>query len=207
MKKGKILLLFMMFVSFSIALYGCGGDKSSADTSSITIGIPQDMDSLDPHIAKAAGTKEVLFNVYEGLVKPDSNGNFIPAVASNYEMKDDGKVYTFTLRENVMFHDESTVTAEDVKYSIERCADADDETTFVPAYSNLEEVKIVDVKTVEIILKEPDTEFIAYMTTAIIPKNNESPETNPIGTGPYKYVSRTPQEKLELEIFDSYWGE
>jgi ABC-type oligopeptide transport system substrate-binding subunit len=71
MKKRRKLLLFLtMFVSLSIALCGCRGDKSSADTSSITVGIPQDIeDSLDPHKAKAAGTKEVLFNIYEGLVK------------------------------------------------------------------------------------------------------------------------------------------
>ncbi len=208
MKKRRKLLLFLtMFVSLSIALCGCRGDKSSAETSSITIGIPQDIeDSLDPHKAKAAGTKEVLFNVYEGLVKPDSDGNFIPAVASNYEIEEDGKKYIFELRKDVKFHDESIVTAEDVKYSLERCADANDETTFVPAYSNLESVDILDEWTIQITLKQKDTEFLAYMTTAIIPKDNEDSNANPIGTGPYQFVSRTPQENIVFEKFASYWG-
>lgn len=208
MKKIRGFFLFLiMFVSLSIALCGCKGDKSSAETSSITIGIPQDIeDSLDPHKAKAAGTKEVLFNVYEGLVKPDSDGNFIPAVANNYVIEEDGKKYTFKLRESVMFHDGSIVTAEDVKYSIERCADANDETTFVPAYSNLKSVDILDESTIQITLEQKDTEFLAYMTTAIIPKKNNEPDIKSIGTGPYQFVSRTPQEKIQFKKFDSYWG-
>ena len=65
----------------------------------------------------------------------------------------------------------------------------------------------VDEKTVEVTLKEGDTDFLAYFTTAIIPKNNANPDTNPIGTGPYKYVSRSPQENFIVEKFDEYWGE
>ena len=73
-----------MFMSLTIALGGCAGDKAGDENSSeITIGIPQDLEeSLDPHKAVAAGTEEVLFNMFEGLVKPDSDGNLIPAVAS-----------------------------------------------------------------------------------------------------------------------------
>jgi len=208
MKKKKMLLTLLVFVSLSIALCGCIGDKSSADTSSITIGLPQDLEeSLDPHVAKAAGTKEVLFNMFEGLVKPDSDGNFIPALASKYEILDEGKVYSFTLRKDVKFHDGSLVTAEDVIYSINRCADATDETTFVPAYSNIEKIEELETGEIQITLKEKDTEFLAYMTTAIIPKSNLNANTNPIGTGPYRFVSRSPQENIVLERFDSYWGE
>ena len=90
---------------------------------SITVGIPQDIeDSLDPHKSVAAGTKEILFNIYEGLVKPDEEGNLNDAVAESHSISEDGKVYTFKLRNGVKFHDGTTVTAEDVKYSIERCA-------------------------------------------------------------------------------------
>ena len=82
-----------VIASLTVALGGCSGDKSGGNTSEITIGIPQDLDSLDPHKAVAAGTKEVLFNVFEGLVKPDSDGNLIPAVASSYEVSKDAKEY------------------------------------------------------------------------------------------------------------------
>lgn len=211
MKKKGLTTIFLgvMFMALTIALGGCTGDKTGDENSSqITIGIPQDLEeSLDPHKAVAAGTKEILFNIFEGLVKPDSDGNLNPAVASDVNISDDGKVYTFTLRENVKFHDGSIVTAEDVKYSIDRCADADNGSLLVPAFSNIESVTILDEKTVEVKLVEGDTDFLAYFTTAIIPKSNANPDTNPIGTGPYKYVSRSPQENFIVEKFNDYWGE
>ena len=92
---------------------------------SIVVGVQQDIDSLDPHKATAAGTKEIIFNIFEGLVKPDENGNLINAVASDYTISEDGLVYTFTLRDNVKFHNGNVVTAEDVKYSLERVSGLD----------------------------------------------------------------------------------
>ena len=77
----------------------------------------------------------------------------------------------------------------------------------VSAYSIIESVNILDENTVEIRLTEPDTEFLSYMTTAIIPKDNADLETNPIGTGPFRYVSRSPQENVILAKNEDYWGE
>ena len=193
--------------ALTIALGACSGDKAGESSSQITIGIPQDIeDSLDPHKAVAAGTKEVLFNLYEGLVKPDSSGELQPAIASDYSISEDATTYTFTLREGVKFHDGSMVTAEDVKYSIDRCADTTNGEPLVEAYSNIKSVNIVDEKTVEVVLNTADSDFLANMTTAIIPASNENPDTNPIGTGPYRYVSRSPQENFVVEKFDEYRG-
>ena len=193
--------------ALTIALGACSGDKAGESSSQITIGIPQDIeDSLDPHKAVAAGTKEVLFNLYEGLVKPDSSGELQPAIASDYSISEDATTYTFTLREGVKFHDGSMVTAEDVKYSIDRCADTTNGEPLVEAYSNIKSVNIVDEKTVEVVLNTADSDFLANMTTAIIPASNENPDTDPIGTGPYRYVSRSPQENFVVEKFDEYWG-
>lgn len=204
----KAVLLLFVLTTLTIALGGCAGDKEGKDSSQITIGIPQDLeDSLDPHKMVAAGTKEVLFNLFEGLVKVTSDGDFVPAVASAYKETEGGKVYTFTLRDNVKFHDGSTVTAQDVKFSLDKCADTSAGEPLVAAFSNVESVNIIDEKTIQVVLKEADTEFIAYMTTAIIPEANEDPDTNPIGTGPYKFVSRSPQENFVVERFDDYWGE
>ena len=97
-------------------------DTERAKANEIVIGIAQDLDqSLDPHYAVAAGTKEVMFNVFEGLVKYDPNGDTIPAVASEVEISDDGLVYTFTLRDGVKFHNGDNVDLDDVIYSIQRC--------------------------------------------------------------------------------------
>ena len=206
MKKTTLrgLLFMLMIPVLAVALCGCSGDKKG-NGSSIVVGIPQDLeDSLDPHKVEAAGTKEVLFNIFEGLIKPDSNGDFIPAVAQSYEVSDDALTYTFTLRDGVKFHDGSTVTAEDVKYSIDRCADTSGGSPLVAAYSNIKDTQI-DGNNFIIHLNEPDTEFLSYMTTAIIPEANKNPDTNPIGTGPYMFVSRSPQENFIVKKFDDYY--
>ena len=211
MSKVKGILALCALMTMSIALIGCSGDKAK-DSSEIVVGIPQDLeDSLDPHKALAAGTKEILFNVYEGLLKPDSQGNNIPAVAEGYTVSEDLMTYTFKLRDGIKFHNGKNVTADDVKYSIDKFAGiSDGSEPLVSAFSVIEEVNIIDDKTVDVVLNTPDTDlptYLAMVSAAIIPKDNENPDTVAIGTGPYKYVSRSPQENVICEAFDDYWGE
>lgn len=211
MSKVKGILALCALMTMSIALVGCSGDKAK-DSSEIVVGIPQDLeDSLDPHKALAAGTKEILFNVYEGLLKPDSQGNNIPAVAESYTVSEDLMTYTFKLRDGIKFHNGKNVTADDVKYSIDKFAGiSDGSEPLVSAFSVIEEVNIIDDKTVDVVLNTPDTDlptYLAMVSAAIIPKDNENPDTVAIGTGPYKYVSRSPQENVICEAFDEYWGE
>ena len=211
MSKVKGILALCALMTMSIALIGCSGDKAK-DSSEIVVGIPQDLeDSLDPHKALAAGTKEILFNVYEGLLKPDSQGNNIPAVAESYTVSEDLMTYTFKLRDGIKFHNGKNVTADDVKYSIDKFAGiSDGSEPLVSAFSVIEEVNIIDDKTVDVVLNTPDTDlptYLAMVSAAIIPKDNENPDTVAIGTGPYKYVSRSPQENIICEAFDDYWGE
>lgn len=210
MKRRITAVLLLMLMTLTVALGGCAGDKQGENSSQITVGIPQDLEeSLDPNKIVAAGTKEVLFNVFEGLVKPDSQGNIIPAVASDYVMSNEGKRYTFTLRDGIKFHDGEPVTVGDIKYSLEKCADATNGDPLVPAFLNIKSVNILDKSTVEVNLREPDIDFLAsaaMVTAAITPAHNENPDTVPIGTGPYKFVSRSPQENIIMERFDDYWG-
>ncbi|MBP5152048.1 MAG: ABC transporter substrate-binding protein [Lachnospiraceae bacterium] len=201
----RLLALTLMSATLTVAFSGCGSDK--ADASSITIGIPQDLeDSLDPHVAVAAGTKEILFNIFEGLVKPDKNGDLYPAVADSYEISTDGLTYTFHLRKGVKFHDGNPVTAEDVLYCISKNADTESGSAYVSAFSNIADY-YADGDNIVIKLNQKDTDFLQYMTMAIIPKSNPNPDTNPIGTGPYKFTYRSPQENIVLTRFDDYWGE
>ena len=206
----KRFLVMLLVSAMTTALCSCAGGKAgSADADSlITIGIPQDLDdSLDPHVAEGAGTREVLFNVFEGLVKPNSNGDLIPAVASDYSINEDGTVYTFTLREGVKFHNGKKVTVQDVKASLDKCAGTESGEPLVAAFSAVKEVNTPDDKTIEVVLKESDTDFLPNMTAAILPADHLDASTEPIGTGPYKYVSRSPQENIILESFDDYWGD
>lgn len=220
--KKKLLALFLALVMVGAVLPGCGdgskdpgGQGNNGKTGEpvkggeITIGIAQDLDdSLDPHQTVAAGTREVLFNIFEGLVKPNSDGEMIPAVAEKYTLSEDGTTYTFTLREGVKFHNGQAVTAEDVVYSINRCAAVPEgqEKPLVAAFSAVKSVEALDEKTVAVTIAQRDLEFISYMTAAIIPADYENQDTAPVGTGPFKFVSRTPQQDFVMERFEDYWG-
>ena len=184
-------------------------ESANKAANAVTVGIAQDLDnSLDPHKAVAAGTKEVMFNVFEGLVKPTSNGDLIPAVASNYTVSEDHLTYTFILREGVKFHNGDAVTAEDVVYSLKRVA-APTETGVVQveALSIMADVAAVDERTVAITLTEPSNEFISYLTVAILPADYTEQDTKPVGTGPFTFASRSAQENIILEKFEEYWGQ
>lgn len=220
--KKKLLALFLTLVMVGAVLPGCGdgskdpgGQGNNGKTGEpvkggeITVGIAQDLDdSLDPHQTVAAGTREVLFNIFEGLVKPNSDGEMIPAVAEKYTLSEDGTTYTFTLREGVKFHNGQTVTAEDVVYSINRCAAVPEgqEKPLVAAFSAVKSVEALDEKTVAVTIAQRDLEFISYMTAAIIPADYENQDTAPVGTGPFRFVSRTPQQDFVMERFEDYWG-
>jgi peptide/nickel transport system substrate-binding protein len=193
-----------------------GSTETSADSTqadgkieggSIVVGIQQDFDTLDPHLVESAGTREVLFNIYEGLVKPDSDGNLVGAVAESYDVSADGTEYTFHLREGVKFHNGDTVTAEDVKYSLDRAAGKLDEGVQMSNLDAIDRVEIEDESTVNVYLTTGDTEFIAYMTAAIIPEGYDDLANNPVGTGPFKFVSYTAQDNLVMEKNTDYYGD
>jgi len=221
MRNGRRTLALVLTVLLLAALLGaCGAVvETSPDISQqpegsaepvmggdLTVGIAQDLDkTLDPHKMVYAGTREVLFNVYEGLVKPDTDGNLVPAVAKDFGISDDGTVFTFTLRENVKFHNGDTVTADDVVYSLKRAAGTNSDKPLVEGFEAIKSIEKTDDSTVVVTLSEPNVEFLAQFAVAIIP-DGSNPEDGIIGTGPFKYVSRTPQENVVLEKFDDYWG-
>lgn len=209
MKKKTFLVLLSLMLSTTLSACSGGSESNKSEGSdSIVVGIQQDLDSLDPYIATAAGTKEVLFNIFEGLVKPNENGELVPAVAEKYVVSTDGLVYTFTLRSGVKFHNGEEVTVEDVKYSIEKNAGLiEGSELIVSAFSIIDSVNILDSSTVEIKLNEPDTELIGYMSVAIVPKDYDKQASAPVGTGPFKFVSYAPGESFIMERNEDYYGQ
>lgn len=174
---------------------------------SITIAISQDLDqSLDPHTSTSAGKREIFFNIFEGLVKADPDGNFVPALAESFEISDDATTFTFHIRKGVKFHNGADLTAEDVIYTLDKCRGTETGVPLLSAYAEIDTVTAIDDDTVEIKLKAPNIEYLAYLNTAIIPHDYADQETFPIGTGPYKFKSRSVQENIVLEKFADYWG-
>ena len=219
----KRFLALVLAVLMTAALCACGGGKSQtvqatdnptgsagekAPGAELTVGIAADLDtSLDPHVSSSsAGTREVLFNIFEGLVKPDTDGNLIPAIAEEYTVNETADTYTYTLREGVRFHNGKTVTVGDVVYSLTRAAGLETGEPLISELGGIASVEAKDDRTVVVRLKASDAEFNAYMHAAIIPEGID-PNAEVVGTGPFRFVSRTPQDSIVLERFADYWGE
>ncbi|MFF2480839.1 ABC transporter substrate-binding protein [Paenibacillus sp. NPDC058071] len=179
-----------------------GGKKAGG---SVVVSIPQDLDYLDPHLAVAAGTQEVLFNVFEGLLKPNEKGELYPAVAESYEASPDGLTYTFKLRQGVKFHNGNPVTSADVKFSYDRLAGTATGKPLSPAFASVGSIETPDASTVVIKLKENNTSFLTTLTSAIIPNGYEDSNKNPIGTGPFKFKEYLPGQRISVEKFADYY--
>ncbi len=194
----KKILLLLLLVLLSVTFFGL--DK-------VVVRVPQDPDFLDPHKAAASGTYEMMFNVFEGLLKPDHTGNVIPAVASSYVISEDGLTYTFTLREGVKFHNGETVKMSDVLYSLNRLKGTEEVEGLSSDFMKyVESIMATDDKTVVIKLNTLNTDFLSKFTAAIIPEANDDQNANPIGTGPFQFDDYQPGQKVVLKKFNAYWN-
>src|SRR5262247_3670631 len=136
-----------------------------------------------------------------------------PALASSWTESPDGRVYEFTLRQGLRFHNGDPCTAEDVKFSFERYKG----TGAKELNLHVRQVEVVDPLTVRFHLREPWPDFMTfYGTTAtaagiVVPKKYleqvgaDGFQKAPVGLGPYKFVSYTPGGDLVLEAYEGYW--
>ena len=220
--KKRILAVFLAVAALTCLLSACGGeatepattpsDENSASSGAahaneITVGIAQDLDdSLDPYLISAAGTREVMFNVFEGLVKPNADGDYVDAVAAEHSVSDDGLTYTFTLRDGVVFHNGAPCTTDDVVYSFETCAATTVTKAVAEALSAVTETA-VEGNQIRFTLAAPNPDFLSYVASvSIIPKDYADQTTMPVGTGPFRFVSRSVQENVVLEKNADYYG-
>lgn len=173
--------------------------------------------NLDIHQTGTASTGRFLDSVYESMVGLTSDLKLStetdianPGLAKNWKVSDDLLTYTFTLRDGVKFHDGSTLTAEDVKYSYERVMNPDTGAIMSFVFGSTESIEAKDDKTVVVNQSEvyqPLLRQLAFSGTSIVPKDSGDQLGNqPVGTGPFQFNSRQQGNKAELEGFDDYWG-
>ncbi|NLT12227.1 MAG: ABC transporter substrate-binding protein [Clostridiaceae bacterium] len=210
-----IVAMMIFFVLTSI--FGCRNPaESSAEVSSkdgirsggeVIVGITQEPSLFDPHTVVAAGDEEILFNIFEGLVKCTSDGQFVPALATDYTISEDATTYIFNIRTGVKFHNGDTLTPEDVVFSLKRASGLLTGTALKPDLAGIKDVRISGENEVTVEFISPDAEMIPFFTTAIIPESVSDIGSTPIGTGPFVFLEYRVGESVVLGKNNAYWQE
>lgn len=183
----------------------------SAQAADITVGMQLEPPILDPTAAAAAAIDEVVYaNLFEGLTRYNEDGSISAALAKNWKISEDGKVYTFTLNEGVAFHDGASLTSADVKFSLDRARAEDSLNAQKQLFAGITDVSVIDDLTVKVTLSEPNSGFIRNMAwgDAVIlsEASADSAATEPVGTGPFKFSRWVKGDRIELVKHDGYWG-
>ena len=201
---------FVSQLALASALSVAGFAAHAANTD-ITVAMQLEPPHLDPTSAAAGAIDSVLYsNVFEGLTRFMGDGSVVAGLAKSWDISDDGLVYTFILHDNVLFHDGSTMDAEDVQFSLNR-ARADDSTNAQKAlFASITDVSALDAKTVVVTLDAPNGNFLFNLAwgDAIIvaPESIDGIKQAPIGTGAFKFANWVQGDKIELIRNDAYWG-
>ncbi|UOE76818.1 ABC transporter substrate-binding protein [Parageobacillus thermoglucosidasius] len=139
------------------------------------------------------------------LLKRDKHLNIVNDLATDYDISEDGKVWTVQLRKDVKFSDGKPLTAEDVKFTFDTAA----KNASVIDLTNLKEVKVINDYTVTFTLKEPQSTFLyTLVTLGIVPKHAYGKDyaEHPIGSGPYKLVQWDKGQQVIVEANPEYYG-
>lgn len=171
--------------------------------SQVSLGLQQEPTSLDPTTdATAAIDGIITANVLESLTTVNEAGEVLPALATSWEISEDGLTYTFKLAEGVTYHDGTAFDAEDVKFSFDRAMAEDSENPSKGIFAPIESVTVVDPLTVEMTLKNRDAFFLFNMAqgdaSIVAPESVDSLKTAPVGTGAYRFDSWTRGDRLTL---------
>lgn len=220
MKKFNVLLIFVGLILL-LTIAGCGGETSSngsaasdsAGDNSLVIAQASDLTTMDPQNSLSTTGDRVFRNMFSRLFYWDENMKLQTEAADSYEQVDD-TTWTFNLKEGMTFHNGDSVTAEDVKFSLERVM-TDDTLKEYSYFQQISEVNVLDELQVEIITDGPMPTILNVLAKSgsdIMPKNYfeevglEEFQKNPIGSGPYKYVEWLRDDKVVLEPYTDYFG-
>lgn len=191
-----------------------GISKEDKFGGTLEVAFSAEPDSIDWMYTGATATRDIGWHIFETLFALDHEFQVQPMIAKDYELSDDQKVYTIYLREDLLFHDGSDVTAEDVFASIERWTKVSGIGEIAEKY--MEEIKIIDDLTIEIRLNQiyhslladfaAPKQALAIIPEAVAKEADESPLTPEqlIGTGPYKFENWDRGKEITLTKFDNY---
>jgi peptide/nickel transport system substrate-binding protein len=208
------LLLLALIIAFTAPAAG-------QPAGTLVVGLVAEPVNLDPAQVTDLNSNRVGRRIVETLVTfPEESTQVVPGLAESWTISKDGLQYTFKLRKGIKFHDGTPLTAEAVKFSIERQIVPEHPANKLGKYpfanyffGNVKAVEVLDEHTAQFILKEPRASFLAVLTAGAasivsptaVKKFGADYPLQPVGTGPFKYVSWDRGQRVVLEKNPGYW--
>ena len=203
------------FVAMAVVL-GAVSDGFAADDM-LRVRIGSDVGVLDPARIFGIENQTVAGHVYNGLVKYDQATNkIVPDLATEWSVSEDGKTYTFKLRDGVKWHKGyGDLTADDVKFSLERVLDPKTKSRYAGQLAGVVGVDAVDKLTVEVKLDKPNAGLLNKLTAfnqgwivsrkAVTEIGDKKYQMQPVGTGPFIFEKWTPGNQVVVRANKDYF--
>ncbi|WP_318509063.1 ABC transporter substrate-binding protein [Bacillus sp. T3] len=230
-KKQSYKSIIVLTVLLLLFLAGCSSSKSTTSSSpdskeetksskpidggEFSYALSTAPDTLDPQVSGMAVATRVIKSVFETLVYQTKDHKVEPWLATDWEISDDNKTYTFKLRKDVTFHDGSKFNADVVKFNFDRILNPATRAATAAAYiEKLDSVEVVDDYTIKFHLSGPSATFLtilAHSNLSIVSKEavekyGDQFATHPVGSGPFKFVEKVDNDRIVLEKNENYHG-
>lgn len=184
---------------------------AKAPVGTLTIAQGVDIESIDPYVTTSGASKGIMWMIFDRMVYRNPDLQIQPGLALSWKVVDDS-TWEFKLRQGVKFHNGEPFDANAVKYSFGRFVDPVIKNGYSTLLKPVKSVEVVDDYTVQVKTSEPFAELIetlAGYVEMLPPKaaaNSAEFLKNPVGTGPYKFVSWTPNDKFIVEAAGPHWS-
>lgn len=201
--KRRLLLLS------ALAIFLGTGFEAKADKNVLVVANGADAKILDPHASNDAPSSKVSGQIYDSLVKQDLNMEIVPGLAESWTQIDD-RTTEFKLRKGIKFHNGNELKADDVKFTLDRMKASPQVGHII---GSVESVEVIDDHTVRVKTEKPFGALLSHLAhTAAGILNRDAVEKggstygqNPVGTGPYKFVSWQAGDRITLEANPDYY--
>jgi len=221
LKRKALLFSFVVCLILALLVFtGCGGPDAADDTgpvdegpgeSVLRVALQTNPNTIEPATGDTRTASNVAWSIFSSLVWLNDEGVVVPALAESWTISDDGLVYNFKLREDVVFHNGYPFSADDVVFTWERGQGSD--ITYREDFLAVAEMVKIDDYTVEARLEAPNAFILLLMNEhwGILSKQyheevgEEGYLQNPVGTGPFKFVEWRAGDRIVLEAFEDYW--